>query len=169
MSSFGDELRRERELREISLREVSEATKIGLRYLEALERNSFDNLPGGVFNRGFVRAYSEFIGIDPEAMVNAYLMERQTQSTRDKQHEGHLLRRSRAAPRETRVDGDGATRPWLRWGLWILVVAAVAAGVYLAVRFALNARDASGTGASAASVAAELRSGTPDQGSTEDE
>ena len=78
--SFGDELRRERELREITLREVAEATKVNIRYLEALERNDFAHLPGGVFNRGFVRAYAQFIGVDPEAMVNAYILEERAQS-----------------------------------------------------------------------------------------
>ena len=73
--SFGEEIKRERKLREISLREVSESTKISLRYLEALEGNDFENLPGGVFNRGFVRAYSQFIGVDPDAMVDSYLLE----------------------------------------------------------------------------------------------
>jgi len=73
--SFGEELKRERELREISLREISESTKISLRYLEALEGNDFKSLPGGVFNRGFVRAYSQFIGIDPESTVDAYLQQ----------------------------------------------------------------------------------------------
>ena len=77
--SFGEELRRERELREISLREVSEATKINIRYLEALETNDFSHLPGGVFNRGFVRAYAQFIGIDPDGMVDAYVHEEQNQ------------------------------------------------------------------------------------------
>jgi hypothetical protein len=77
--SFGEELRRERELRQIGLREIAEATKINLRYLEALETNDFEHLPGGVFNRGFVRAYAEFIGVDPEAMVNAYLLESRAQ------------------------------------------------------------------------------------------
>src|SRR5262245_66648650 len=75
MSSFGESLRRERELRQISLREISEATKINLRYLDALERDDFRHLPGGVFNKGFVRAYAQFIGIDPESMVTAYLEE----------------------------------------------------------------------------------------------
>jgi cytoskeletal protein RodZ len=79
MSSFGEELKRERELRQISLREVSESTKISFRYLEALEQNDFRHLPGGVFNKGFVRAYAEHIGIDPEAMVNAYLLEERDQ------------------------------------------------------------------------------------------
>jgi cytoskeletal protein RodZ len=78
--SFGQALRRERELRRISLREVAHATKIRLRYLEAMERNDFECLPGGLFNRGFVRAYCEHIGIDPEAMVNAYLLEQRTEA-----------------------------------------------------------------------------------------
>ena len=75
MASFGETLKRERELREISLRQIAEATKIAVRYLEALEANQFDVLPGGLFNKGFIRAYSRFIGIDGEAMVNSYLQE----------------------------------------------------------------------------------------------
>ncbi len=75
MASFGETLKRERELREISLRQIAEATKINIRYLEALEENRFDVLPGGLFNKGFIRAYSTFIGIDGEAMVNSYLQE----------------------------------------------------------------------------------------------
>jgi helix-turn-helix protein len=75
MASFGESLKRERELREISLRQISEATKINLRYLEALEENRFDALPGGLFNKGFIRAYCTYIGIDSEAMVNSYLQE----------------------------------------------------------------------------------------------
>ncbi len=81
MPSFGEEFKRERELRQISLREVSDATKISVRYLAALENNDFTYLPGGVFNRGFVRAFARFIGVDPEAMVNAYLLEEQTQTS----------------------------------------------------------------------------------------
>jgi len=73
MANFGETLKRERELRKISLREVSEATKIGLRYLEAMEENRFDQLPGGLFNKGFIRAYAKFIGLDGETLVNVYL------------------------------------------------------------------------------------------------
>jgi cytoskeletal protein RodZ len=90
MATFGETLKRERELRKISLREVSEATKIGLRYLEALEGNRFDQLPGGLFNKGFIRAYAKFIGLDGEAMVNAYLFDL-------KGHEGHAPARPRYA------------------------------------------------------------------------
>jgi cytoskeletal protein RodZ len=144
MPTFGDELRRERELRQISLREISEATKISLRYLEALETNEFEHLPGGVFNRGFVRAYSQFIGIDPEAMVNAYLMEEQARSRHGKQHDRHLLRRSQTGAHETGGEAS-EPRPWLRWSLWILAGAALVVGIYFAVQVALAAdapRDA---------------------------
>lgn len=75
MASFGETLKRERELREISLRQIAEATKISMRYLEALEENRFDVLPGGLFNKGFIRAYATFIGVDSETMVNSYLHE----------------------------------------------------------------------------------------------
>ena len=73
MSSFGEELRKQRELRQITLQEIAKTTKVNLRFLEALERDDFDTLPGGLFTRGFIRAYASHLGLDPEAMVNAYL------------------------------------------------------------------------------------------------
>ena len=75
--SFGEELKRERELREISLREVSEATKISMKFLQAIEENQFDLLPGGVFNVGFIRSYAKYIGVDDDEMVNNYLFHMQ--------------------------------------------------------------------------------------------
>ena len=75
MASFGEELRRQRELRSISLREISDATKINIRFLEALEQNDFKHLPGGQFNKGFIRAYARHLGMDGEEMVDAYLLE----------------------------------------------------------------------------------------------
>jgi cytoskeletal protein RodZ len=78
MASFGEELRRHRELRSISLREISDATKINIRFLEALEQNDFKHLPGGQFNKGFIRAYARHIGISEDEMVGAYLLETKT-------------------------------------------------------------------------------------------
>ncbi|MBI3448096.1 MAG: helix-turn-helix domain-containing protein [Acidobacteria bacterium] len=75
MASFGEELRRERELRDISIREISEATNIPSRFLEALEQNNFSILPGGAYNRGFIRSYARHIGINIEEMINAYSQE----------------------------------------------------------------------------------------------
>ena len=92
MSSFGEDLKRERELRKISLREIAESTKINVRYLDALEKNNFKHLPGGVFNKGFVRAFAQHIGVDEEDMVNAYLLEEQAQNTGPGMAEGEPLR-----------------------------------------------------------------------------
>jgi len=72
MGAFGDRLRREREMRGITLEEITESTKISRRHLEALESDHFDQLPGGVFNKGFVRAYARFLGIDEDQAVADY-------------------------------------------------------------------------------------------------
>ena len=84
MASFGEELRRHREVRSISLREIADATKINIRFLEALETNDFKHLPGGQFNKGFIRAYSRHLGVDGEGMVDAYLMEMKVQDEADR-------------------------------------------------------------------------------------
>jgi cytoskeleton protein RodZ len=73
VGSFGERLQRERELRGISLEEIAEATKIGTRSLKALEEQDFDQLPGGIFNKGFVRAYARYLGLDEEQAVADYL------------------------------------------------------------------------------------------------
>lgn len=73
MPSFGETLRRERELRGIELRDVAEATKISVRFLRALESDRTDVLPGGLFPRAFVRQYATYLGLDPERTVAEYL------------------------------------------------------------------------------------------------
>ena len=72
MTGFGEKLRREREMRGVSLDEIAESTKIGTRNLRALEEEDFDKLPGGIFNKGFVRAYSHFLGLDEEQTVSDF-------------------------------------------------------------------------------------------------
>jgi cytoskeleton protein RodZ len=70
---FGEELRRERLVREITLEEISAATKISIRLLKALEESDLSRLPAPAFTRGFIRSYAIHIGIDPEEKVCAYL------------------------------------------------------------------------------------------------
>lgn len=69
MGSFGENLQREREMRGVTLQEISAATKISVRFLEALEKEQFGKLPGGIFNRSFVRAYAKYLGLDEEHVV----------------------------------------------------------------------------------------------------
>ncbi len=73
MASFGEVLRQERELRGIELREVAEATKISVRFLQALETDRLDVLPGGIFPRAFVRQYAAYLGLDPDRTVNDFI------------------------------------------------------------------------------------------------
>lgn len=71
--SFGEELKRERLVREISLEEIAAATKISMRILTALESSDLSRLPAPVFTRGFIRAYSLYVGLDPVQKINTYL------------------------------------------------------------------------------------------------
>jgi cytoskeleton protein RodZ len=73
MGSFGDRMRREREMRGIKLEEISESTKISRRHLLAIEDEHFDRLPGGIFNKGFVRAYARYLGLDEEQAVQDFM------------------------------------------------------------------------------------------------
>ncbi len=59
-------------MRGITLDEISESTKISRRHLESLEREDFDSLPGGIFNKGFVRSYARFLGLDEDQAVADY-------------------------------------------------------------------------------------------------
>ncbi len=72
LASFGEELRREREIRGISLKEIADATKISKRFLEAIERNDHRTLPAPVFTRGFVREYAKYLGLNVDEIVNRY-------------------------------------------------------------------------------------------------
>lgn len=69
MGTFGENLRREREMRGVTLEEIRDATKISLRTLQALEADKFDKLPGGIFTRSFVRAYAKYLGLDEESVL----------------------------------------------------------------------------------------------------
>ncbi len=73
VDSFGERMRREREMRGVSLDDIAEGTKIGTRLLRALEEEQFELLPGGIFNKGFVRAYAKYLGLNEEEAVADYL------------------------------------------------------------------------------------------------
>jgi cytoskeleton protein RodZ len=72
MASFGENLRREREMRGVALDEISAATKISVRFLNCLEREDFEKLPGGIFTRSFIRTYARYLGLDEERVLAEY-------------------------------------------------------------------------------------------------
>lgn len=73
MATFGAQLKQQREKQGVTLEEISLSTKIGTRMLRALEEEHFDQLPGGIFNKGFIRAYARCLGIDEDQAVADYL------------------------------------------------------------------------------------------------
>jgi cytoskeleton protein RodZ len=83
MPAFGENIRREREMRGVSLEEISFATKISLRFLEAIEREDFSKLPGGIFSRSFIRSYARYLGLDEERVVAEYQLAAQPQADFD--------------------------------------------------------------------------------------
>src|SRR3954454_10846477 len=83
MASFGAQLKREREQRKISLDDISVSTKIGTRFLRAIEDDQFEQLPGGIFNKGFVRAYARHLGLDEEQTIADYMQASGTETSDD--------------------------------------------------------------------------------------
>jgi cytoskeleton protein RodZ len=72
MTNFGASFKKARESRGVSLDQIAAETRISTRFLVAIENEEFNLLPGGIFNRGFVRSYAEKIGLDPDQAVAEY-------------------------------------------------------------------------------------------------
>jgi cytoskeletal protein RodZ len=125
---FGGWLRRQRELRQVSLREIADITKISIRYLEALEEDRFDVLPAPVFAKGFLREYARYVGLDPDEVVNTYLTA-QSESQPDEPEE------SWSPPNR------GPSMEWTSGLLLALAVAVVLALVGLVAYYAERSRD----------------------------
>src|SRR5215813_3593526 len=70
--SLGSYLRQERERQQVSLPEIAAVTKIQLKFLEALENDAYDQLPAPPFVMGFLRAYAQYVALDPEMILTAY-------------------------------------------------------------------------------------------------
>jgi len=107
---FGERLKREREMRGVGLEEIASATRISTRFLLALENERWNDLPGGVFNRGFIRAVARYLGLDEEALIAEYAL-----ATDDRP--------------EVAVFADSPVKPRVRVLPWVLLVLVVALGV----------------------------------------
>jgi len=73
MGNFGEDLRMERLSRRISLEQITAVTKINPRHLEALEREQFRQLPGGILSKGIVRGYAAALGLDEDFWTERFL------------------------------------------------------------------------------------------------
>jgi cytoskeletal protein RodZ len=72
MPTLGEELKRRREERQISLNDISESTRIGIRFLKAIDADNYAVLPGGIFTRSFIRAYAKQVGMSEDEAMSLY-------------------------------------------------------------------------------------------------
>ena len=131
MATLGQELKRERELRAMSLNDIAGQTRIGLRYLQALEDDRLDQLPGAFFIKSVLRAYSKCIGVDENRFVNKYHEEVLLQQEDFKETE---RRRSNADLPEPKPRREGAKKNrWRLAAVPLILVAAAAVAAYVFV------------------------------------
>jgi cytoskeleton protein RodZ len=117
--TFGDHLKREREMRGVTLEEISAATRIAPRFLAALESEQWELLPGGVFNRGFIRSVARYLGLDEDTLVAEYALET----------------KGRPDPGVVADPPEEPDRNWARVFVVLALVLLVLAGGWAAVHF----------------------------------
>lgn len=71
--TLGEKLREAREERGISLTEVAEQTRISPHYIESIERDDYKPLPGGIFNKGFIKSFAKYVGVNEQEALSDYL------------------------------------------------------------------------------------------------
>jgi cytoskeleton protein RodZ len=151
--TFGEHLKRERELRGVTLDEISTATRIATRFLEAIENEQWERLPGGVFNRGFVRAVARYLGLDEEDILAEF-----GQAAGDRSN----IPVWTGSPPAVTPD-----QPWLAWILAAVVLLSIAGGGWFGVKRIVAWRAARRAGHTAPVVAApSLPSSTSPQGAS---
>jgi cytoskeleton protein RodZ len=116
---FGEHLKREREMRGVTLEEISAATRIAPRFLAALESEQWELLPGGVFNRGFIRSVARYLGLDEDSLVAEYALET----------------RGRAEPGVVADPPEEPDRNWARVFVVIVLVLLLVVGGWAAIHF----------------------------------
>ena len=126
-ASIGEQLRLAREERGIGLREICDQTRISVHYLEAIEANDYKRLPGGVFNRSFIKAYAKCVGYDEREAIEGY--------TRYLREHGEPVDDVNTHPHHSKVYTDTpATRsPLLTVLLAILILALLTAAALAAL------------------------------------
>ena len=136
MERFCDELRWERERRQISIEKICEETKVAARHLLALEAGEYDALPGGVFRKGIVRSYLAALGLDEVPWIERF--EASLRESGTLKIEGNDWTEFAENVRRNRVGVESPTG--MRWmGVAMMVGSLVALGLGV-WKFALHGR-----------------------------
>ena len=132
MSSFGEDLRRERLSRGIALEEITAITKISQRQLLALEQERYGELPGGILNKGIVRGYAGAVGLNRQDWTERFLSAYVASGQMTDEERGWTAFASNVG--KARMQRRNAVEFRLRWAGAILLLLAVAVAAYFTVR-----------------------------------
>jgi cytoskeleton protein RodZ len=130
LESFGTRLKREREKRKITLDDISVATKIAPRFLVALESDQFDQLPGGIFNKGFVRSYARHLELDENQTIADFVAASAPVVPEAPVEETPVLAALADHVPQSRIKAKSAN-DGLPWGMFALLLLAFAFGFSL--------------------------------------
>ena len=118
MSGIGEQLRKAREAKGLSISDIEKATKIQSRYLEAIENNDFDKLPGDFYVRAFIRQYAQIVGLDGKELLSQYqgevaneVSQPEESPAQEVHEEAHEEETAPAEPVETKPARISASRP----------------------------------------------------------
>jgi len=126
--SLGEQLRRARESRGVTLREVSEQTRITMRHLEAIEADDIKALPGGIFNKSFVKSYARYVKFPEARAVELY-----EHALRER---GLHTEEVATSPQRSRIYmGESSRSPLMTYGLSVLIVGLLALVVYAGLHY----------------------------------
>jgi cytoskeletal protein RodZ len=131
MATLGEKLREAREAHGYTLREVADNTRISVRHLEAIEADDYRPLPGGVFNKGFIKAFARYVGVDENEALSDYMRQvNQQGSTAD--DEAPITRRHEV------FVGDEPRRPFLTVVMALIILGLLTWGVYAGLQWYQN-------------------------------
>src|SRR5215471_9705945 len=141
-SSLGEELKRRREACGMTLRQISDDTRINMRFLQAIENDNYRVLPGAMFNRRFVAAVAKYIGMDEEEAVRWYI--EQEQAHPDNDSTGYIPPDLNAV---AVVEEPKSSRAWIA----VVAILALAGLIYIGWRSWPTIRSEFGGGSTAKS------------------
>lgn len=129
--TLGEKLKQAREARGISISEVAEQTRISPLYIESIENDNYKPLPGGIFNKGFVKSYAKFVGVDDQEALQDYsrLISSQGDSFEDE---------SKSFRPEVLTDDNVRSNSLPTLIIAVVILGLLAVGVYFGINYLNN-------------------------------
>jgi cytoskeleton protein RodZ len=151
--SLGEQLRRARIERGVNLREVAEQTRITMRHLEAIESDDYKELPGGIFNKSFIKSYARYVRFPEARALELY--------EREMRERGLHTDEVATSPQRSRVYmGESARSPLVTYGLSAIIVGLLILVVYAGLHFWNNKKTQTAEAAATPTPAAAAQQAT---------